>query len=135
MLIALPTLKCNWQRETRFYGADDFEMAQSIREEVPKEEKVFLLGLHSGLYTLADRLPPKPWTDNFGWYLEIPEVQEKIISRWQRNKPRAIFWREPNPGNWFDLGTYQPQKITDWIEKNYTKKEEIKSGVWLWKRN
>ena len=127
-----PVLALYWQKEVRFYGRDDIELAQLISERVEKDDKVFLLGLHSGFYVMADRLPPKRWTDNFGWYLEIPGVQEEILSRWEQNPPTAIFWRTPSQGNWFDLGTYQPKKIAGWIEKNYTKKEEIKPAIWLW---
>ncbi|MEK7092227.1 MAG: hypothetical protein AAB907_01230 [Patescibacteria group bacterium] len=133
-----PLLSSEWGRETRFYAKEDLELAQTIQSKVPQSEKVFLLGLHSGLYVMAGRVPPKRWTDNFGWYLEIPGVQEEIIARWENSSaggpPHFIFWRTPSPGNWFDLGTYQPQKIVRWIEEHYTKEEEVKPGVWLWER-
>lgn len=127
-----PVISFDWGREARFYGQKDTEMAQIISSRVSKDERVYLLGLHSGLYPMSDRLPPKRWTDNFGWYLEIPGVQEEVIDRWQENTAKFIFWRIPSEGNPFDLGTYQPKKIVQWIEENYTKKEEVKPGIWLW---
>lgn len=136
IFIQKPVLAREWQKEARFYAKEDLELAQTIQSKVPQNEKVFLLGLHSGLYVMAGRVPPKRWTDNFGWYLEIPGVQEEIIARWENSSaggpPHFIFWRTPSPGNWFDLGTYQPQKIVRWIEEHYTKEEEVKPGVWLW---
>jgi len=130
--VVLPVARREWGKEARFFGQSDLRMAEIIKGKVSRDEKVFLLGLHSGLYSMAERLPPKRWTDNFGWYLETPGVQEEIISRWGNNPAKAVFWREPRPGNWFDLGTYQPQKITKWLEGNYTKEEEVEPGIWLW---
>ncbi len=127
-------LRSDWQKEARFYGKEDAQLAQVIQEVTPQGGRVFFLGLHSGLYSMAGVLPSKRWTDNFGWYLEIPGVQEEIISRWEENSPAIVFWRTPSPGNWFDLGTYQPKKIARWIEEHYTKEKEIKPGVWLWTR-
>jgi hypothetical protein len=49
--------------------------------------------------------------------LEIPGVQEEIIKRWENNKPKIVFTNNVAEGNWYDLGTYRPQKIVDWIKK------------------
>lgn len=135
-IVYKPVVARDWGQEARFFSQDDIELASLISEKVSQDEQVFLLGFHSGSYSLADRLPPKPWADNFGWYLEIPGVQEKILAGWQKNPAKIIFWQEPEQGNWFDLGVYQPKEITKWVEENYTKKEEVKPGIWIWeKRN
>lgn len=127
-----PALNLNWQKETRFYNKQDLELAKVISGNVGEDRQIYLFGLHSNLYVLSNTLPPKRWTDNFSWYLEIPGVQEEILSRWSQNPPGKIFWRTPSKGNWFDLGVYQPQIIVRWIEDNYTKKEEVLPGIWLW---
>lgn len=131
-LIHTRVLLFDFQKEVRFYGRQDLELAQVIASQVAKKERVYLLGLPSNLYVMADRLPPKRWSDNFPWYLEIPGVQKEITSRWDANPPQYVFWRTPSPGNEFNLGTYQPKKIVSWINENYTKKEEVKPGIWLW---
>ncbi len=132
-IIHQPVISRDWQKEARFYGKDDIKLAQAIKEFVPDNKSVFLLGPQSGLYVLSNRLPPKRWTDNFGWYLEITGVQEEIISQWEENPPDVVVWRTPQLDNPYDLGTYQPKKIARWIEANYTKEREIASGIWLWK--
>ena len=98
--------------------------AEMIAKTTKPEEKIYLLGLHSGLYVLSGRLTPKPWTDNFAWYLEIPGIQEEILNRWDSNKPEAVFTNNIQAGNWYDLGTYRPQKIVDWIRN-----EKIETSV------
>ncbi|MDO8503199.1 MAG: glycosyltransferase family 39 protein [bacterium] len=127
-------LRRDWQKEARFFGQEDKMLAQKIEEATPQGERVFLLGLNSNLYSMAEALPPKRWTDNFGWYLEVSGVQEKILSRWEDSPPALVFWRTPSPGNWFDLGTYQPKKIAAWVEEHYTKDKEVKPGIWIWRK-
>lgn len=132
LLVHVPVFQIAWQREARFYTNDDLALAKVIKDKVADDERVYLFGLHSGLYPMANRLPPERWTDNFAWYLEIPGVQDEVVSRWEENPPKYVFWRTPSPGNKFDLGTYQPEKIVEWINNNYSRKEEVNSGVWLW---
>ncbi len=130
-----------WGQEARFWSKSDIGLAQSIKE-VSLDKKIYLLGLPSSFYVFvtdalpnvyANTLPPKPWTDNFGWYLEIPGVQENIITKWSRQPAEYVFWQQPQPGNWYDLGTYQPKQITDWIKTNYTKSGNLDQNTQIWK--
>lgn len=116
VLICLPVLKTDWGEETRFWGSEDVKAAELIKNSTKPDDLIYLLGPHSGLYVLSGRLPPKPWVDNYGWYLEIPGVQEEIINRWETNKPEIVFTSNIQEGNWYNLGTYRPQKIVDWIK-------------------
>lgn len=120
--------------EARFWSQGDMNLASKIQSQTPKDEPIYLLGLNSNLYVLADRLPNKPWLDNFGWYLEIPGVQEEVVKSLSSNAPSKIFWRTPDGGNWYDLGVYQPKKITDWIVANYNMKGEIERGIVEWSK-
>lgn len=134
MVIAIPVIRTDWQAEARFWGEKDIKLGELISQSTNPVDKVLLLGPFSSLYTLSGTVPPKRWTDNFGWYLEIPGVQEEIVSRWKDNPPRFIFWQGIGIGNWFDPGTYQPKKITSWIEENYTKTEKVSDNIWLWEK-
>lgn len=118
VLLVVPYyFRINWRGEARFWGKQDVKQADIIAESTAPTDKIYLLGPHSGLYVLADRLPPKIWSDNFSWYLEIPGIQEKILDVWEKNPPKYLFTTEPQPGNWYDLGTYRPQKIVNWIKQ------------------
>ena len=133
-LIVLPVIKSDWGGETRFWSKDEIKLSNVIKDTTRESGLIYLQDLHSGFYVFADRLPPKPWTDNFGWFLEIPGMQEQIVKRWDTNKPGYIIIKDALPGNWHDMGTYRPKIIADWINRNYFKKDEIQSGVWLWER-
>jgi hypothetical protein len=134
IFVSLPILKVNWQKETRFWSSSDYKFSDIISHKVGGGG-VFLLGPHSGNYILSDTLPPKPWLDNFGWFFEVPGVQEETIRSWEKSPPSTIFIKDREPGNWYEIGTYQPKQILNWIEKNYTKKEEVDPGVWYWQLN
>lgn len=133
-LVYGPAIASEWQREPHFYGKQERGFADLLKIKVGEKKNVFLFGLPSQFYSMTGTLPPKPWTDNFGWYLEIPGVQEDVVKHWEASPPDFVFWRTPSQGNWFDLGAYQPKKIVQWIKENYTKKEEITPEVWLWEK-
>ncbi|OGY11140.1 MAG: hypothetical protein A3D26_03225 [Candidatus Blackburnbacteria bacterium RIFCSPHIGHO2_02_FULL_44_20] len=127
-----PWVRLEWNAETRFYGKEDLKLSAELKDL--RSNKIFLQGLQSGLYALSSTTPPKPWSDNFGWYLEMPGVQEEIITKWEENPPDTVVWRTPSQGNWHDLGTYQPTKIVNWISKNYMKEKELQPGIWVWRK-
>ncbi|OGM31118.1 hypothetical protein A2630_04650 [Candidatus Woesebacteria bacterium RIFCSPHIGHO2_01_FULL_44_10] len=133
--ISLPAIRLNWQKPPRFYGANEQQLAQVIKNKTASDDKIYLLNLSSQYYVLADHLPAKPWSDNFGWYFAMPGVEEELILRWEKNPPSVIFWRDAEPGAWWELGTYEPPKLTNFIRANYTRKEEIQKGIWLWRKN
>lgn len=119
----------------RFYSMDDQKMAQKIAQVVKNSDKVFFLGINSSEYVFTNKLPPKYWSDNFGWYLEIPGVQEWVIEGLENEPPKKILWRIPSPGLWFNLGSYQPKKITEYIKTHYRKTDNIERGIEIWERN
>ena len=126
--------------EARFWASSDLKLGQVIQNETPAGKPIYLIGLDSSLYAFSDRLPNKPWLDNFGWYLEIRGVQQDVISGFMSNPPSVVFWQTPQDGNWYDIGVYQPKMITDYIVKNYVRTKEIseachcviEKGVWEW---
>jgi hypothetical protein len=122
-----------WGKEPRFLEKAEYGFAKDLQKQAPSG-KLFLQGIHSGSYALSGTLPPKPWGDNFAWYFEIPGVQEDFIEKWKQNPPEAVVWKTPDPGNWHDLGTYQPAKIVNWISENYTPDKELRPGIWVWRR-
>lgn len=116
---------------TRFYDETDKKTSQIIQSTV-SDRKVFLLGLYSSYYVYSDTLPPKPWVDNFGWYFEVPGVQEKVISGLSSERIEFVFIKKAEHNNWYEIGTYQPQKVMDFIKENYELNDVINSEVEVW---
>ncbi len=78
----------------RFWSQSDLDLAQIIENDSIINKPIYLLGVPSQYYVFANRLPNTPWLDGFGWYLEIPGIQEKIIKDFDQNQPSTIFWEE-----------------------------------------
>lgn len=113
----------DWGKNVRF--VDDNSLL------IEKSEKVYLLGSHSLNYVISNSLPPKPWIDNYGWYFEIPGIQQKMIDGWKVDPPKFVYLSKPEQGNWYDLGTYQPKRIVEYINMNYLKVDNINTvEVW-----
>ncbi len=121
-----------WGLQARFWTTTDLKLAYDIKQ-ISNNKSIYLLGPSSSLYVYSDLLPPKPWTDNFGWYLELPNVQEEIIAGWENDPAEYVFWQQPQLGNWYDLATYQPRQITDWIKTNYTNIGNLDENIQIWK--
>lgn len=117
----------------RFYEEGDKKIAARVIEETGMQDRVFLQGVYSSIYVYSHRLPPKNWSDNFGWYLEIPGVQEWVLAGFNEQMPDKIFWRTPSKGRWYELGSYQPAKITEFIRQNYRQTGKI-GGVEIWSK-
>lgn len=118
----------------RFYEKNDIQLAQKISELVKPEEKVFLLGPHSLLYVLADRIPPKPWIDNYVWHFEIPNMQKMQITAWEKDPPIYILRTPPNLGAWDALGVYQPKEIINYMTTYYDKVSILSDNIEVWRR-
>lgn len=117
----------------RFYGQEDFILSKKIYEITKPEDKIYILGKSSTLYVLTNKLPPKPWVDNYVWYMEIEGVQSKLLKGLISDPPEFIFRKIPEEGNWYDLGVYQPNKIVDFIKQNYTESGMIED-IEIWRK-
>lgn len=124
LIILTLLLPKNWGNSARFI--DDNKLS------VEKSAIIYLLGPHSLNYVINNSLPPKPWIDNYGWYFEIPGIQQKVINSWKIDPPKFVYVSKPGQGNWYDLGTYQPKEVVKYIKENYIKVDELNS-VEVWK--
>lgn len=125
-------------QSARFYDVQEFELAEFIKQNTTQNQfmtdKVYFLGPHSLHYVLSDKIPPKPWIDNYVWHFEIPGMQERQIEGIKREEHLVIFKQGPSQGNWYDLGVYQPGKIIDYIDNNFELVNTHKSGIEVWKK-
>lgn len=128
------SFKASLGESIRFYSKDDQILASKIVKEIENPQTTFFLGVNSSEYVFAGKLPPKNWSDNFGWYLEIPGAQEWVIEGLESDPPKKILWRIPSPGYWYNLGSYQPQKIIEYIKTHYHKTGNIDKGIEIWER-
>lgn len=119
----------------RFYEKQDLQLSEEIIQKTPNNQTTYILGINSSEYVYAGKIPPKNWSDNFGWYLEIPGIQNWVIEGFKNESPEIVFWRIPSKGQWYELGVYQPKEIVSYIRLNYHKTGNIESDIEIWERN
>ncbi|MBI3485822.1 glycosyltransferase family 39 protein [Candidatus Daviesbacteria bacterium] len=122
----------NINSEIRFYAESEKNLVNLIKNRTDKTDKIYLFGPNSSIYALTNRLAPKPWIDTFGWYMEVPGIQDQLIGGFIKDPPIVIVYSPPLRGNAYDLGTYKPKKVLEYMYKNYYK-DDVLDGVEFWR--
>ena len=121
--------KNNWQIETRFFEPRILASAKII-SQLPTSE-IYIQNAPQQLLPLSNKLPIKPWATEFPWYLEKTGLQDEIVLSLKHQNPTYIVFEPYLQGNKFDLGTYQPEKIVNYIDSNYKIITKIQDELWL----
>ena len=109
-------------------------MSSQIKEELRDVNLTYFLGISSAHYVYTKTLPIKPWVEGFGWYMESPRVQDQVVGGLEYAKPQAVFVKKPKDGNWFDLESYQPKEVMNYILDEYNFSGIIDGEIEVWKR-
>lgn len=131
LVIMWKSVLSNTIKEDRFYGINEIKFSNEVKNRVGNE-KVYFLGPSSIEYVLSNTIPPKPWIENYVWHFEVSGLQKKVINGWEKDPPTYIYWSKTENGKWYDLGTYQPKEIVNYIKENY-QKVEVQDSVVIWK--
>lgn len=118
----------------RFFEESTYKLSEKLSNEIKPDSRVLFVNIPSQYYQLTHHLPPKPWFDTYGWYYEMPGESDRVIHAYQVSPPEYIVRQLPQPGNWYDLGTYEPQAITNFLEKDYIEQSTIDQNITIWKR-
>ncbi len=121
----------NWHKTERFFDPNTQEIAHWIKENTLETDRIFVFNSEENIYFLSKRLPPQPWAINFPWYLELPGLQERIIQGLKLEKPKYIIFQPFLSGEKFEVGSYQPTLLTEYIFSNYKKVKEFEIAIIL----
>lgn len=109
----------NWKLEDRFFEKDTLAVSSYLKSQ-NKGEKIFLLNAWDNIYVLSETLPAtRPWVPYLAWYLELANVQERLVKDLALVYPKIVITRE------YQKGDYKPLKINDFISKNYREEKQI----------
>lgn len=137
LLLAFTTryFQRNWTKEVRFFENEIFESARIIQKISPGSDPLYVQNGPDQLLPIAKKLPPKPWVDEFPWYLEKSNLQQKVYKGLRQQNPTFIVFKPYQEGDVYEIGTYKPQLIASYIEDNYTDFLKVSDALWLKKRN
>lgn len=119
----------NWRKGNRFFEPEVIKISDYIKVNVDRGDEIYIINAWDNLYVLSDTIPAtRPWLPHLSWYMEIPEIQDMIVSDLQLKPPKLIVQGEYKDSG---LGAYKPEKINDYIMENYTQKDKI-NGYLIW---
>src|SRR3990167_1975 len=121
----------NWEKQIRFSEQDVLKNARVINLLVEKNEKVYLQNAPDQLLVLSNTVPMKPWADDFPWYLEVQNLQDRVIGSLEKDKPRYIIFQPYLKEKKYELGSYKPGDIVDYIDNNYVNLAKIDNGLYI----
>jgi hypothetical protein len=127
--------KSNWTQEIRFFETDIQSTATFLSLVTSSRDRIYMQNAPDQLLPLSKRLPPKPWADEFPWYLEINDYQNKVIDGINNSETKFIVFKPYENNNEFDLGSYKPKLIVSAINANYHNYIKISDSLWLKARN
>jgi hypothetical protein len=121
----------NWTKEIRFFEKNIFQTASILEKITTPQDSVYIQNGPDQLLPLTQKIPPKPWADEFPWYLELNGIQDKIVNSLVEQNPRFIIFKPYESGNKYQTGSYRPEKIASFIENNYQNFAQISDTLWL----
>lgn len=130
-LFGIRYLVNNWGYKVRFFEPEIIAAAEFVSLTAQPKERLYIQNGPDQLLPLAKRLPIKPWADEFPWYLEMKDLQEKIITSFKINRPAHVIYKPYSDDGQYELGSYRPQKIADYIDQNYQNLTKISDNLWL----
>lgn len=130
-LFAVQYLYKNWTHEVRFFEKQITDTAQLISQISAPSQPLYIQNGPDQILPLSNRLPVKPWADEFPWYLEIKGQQEKIVNALASQSPRFIIYKPYESKDIYEIGSYQPGLITSFIDNNYQNFMTIADTYWI----
>ncbi|KKR58851.1 MAG: hypothetical protein UU05_C0001G0027 [Candidatus Curtissbacteria bacterium GW2011_GWA1_40_47] len=124
-------LKNNWTQEVRFFEKDIAGAALTLSKNTNPGDSIYIQNGPDQILALSGRLPPKPWADEFPWYLEIPDLQKKVIDGIEKQNSKFIIFKPYDVGPRYELGVYRPREIADYLDANYKNLVQISDTLWF----
>jgi 4-amino-4-deoxy-L-arabinose transferase-like glycosyltransferase len=121
--------RLHWQKPDRFFEKETIQVAEWLKQNTEENDKIFILNSWDHLYALSNTLPAvSPWVPTLPWYMEYPGVQEEIVKDLENEKPRLVVFE---PYKEKGLGSYKPEKIDEFLSRNYTLKEIVAGRFYI----
>lgn len=125
----------NWVKEVRFFEPDILSAATFLSLSTEPSDGIYIQNGPDQLLALANRLPPKPWADEFPWYLEQSDYQEQITKSIKSSNVKYVIYKPYNKGEKYDLGVYKPILISKFLDDNFSNYFLLSPALWLKARN
>lgn len=130
-LFSVRFFKNNLTMEVRFFEPEIISSATFLSTITNPKDKIYIQNGPDQILALAKRSPPKPWADEFPWYLEHNEVQKKVVAGIKNEMPNYVVFKPYTISSKYDLGSYMPGEIAAYLDVNYHNYYQISPTLWL----
>ena len=131
LVLVSMTIKRSMPFSVRFFNKDTYMLAQKIEQQT-KGDKFFVQNAPQQIYFINNIIPPRPWAINFPWYFENTGLQTRVIRALKEEKIKwIVFEKYQQNKNKFVPGTYRPEKLQQYLDKEYIISQEINSNILL----
>lgn len=112
-----------WAQGDRFFEPQILQTSTYIKNNTSGTDQIYVLNTWDNIYVLSDRLPAtQPWIPQFPWMIELPGIQQKMVSDLSNNRPKMIVAGQYDE---MDKWLYRPKLILDFLSQNYHVKDKI----------
>jgi hypothetical protein len=127
-------LRGNWHGEDRFGERSVYQLADYVKENYA-DRRMMVFNAPQLVYFLTNKLPPKPWADNFSWFMEVPGVQERMVEGMKEEEVTVVItkWIPEEERSW-EVGKYYPERLGKYLEENFREVDEA-GGIWVMEKN
>lgn len=120
----------NWNNNIRFFE-EDIQTAATLIKFIEPSGAIYIQNGPDQIYPLSSTLPVKPWVDEFPWYLEKSDLQDRVVEALKRENPKILLLQPYSQTSAFGLGSYRPKKIADYLDQNYITIQKITNNLEL----
>ena len=124
-------LLTSWHQQIRFFENEIIDSANFLAKITQSSDSIYIQNGPDQIFPLAKRLPPKPWVDEFPWYLEKRDLEQRVIEGIKSQNPRFVVFKPYDVGAKYALGVYRPQKLADYLDQNYQNLLQISDTLML----
>lgn len=122
-----------WNMPVRFFEPEVYRLAEEIT--IKDFSDYFVFNSPDQLYLLTGTVPEvKPYVQNFAWYMEVPGMQGAVVRGLEKEKLRFVIFSPFAEGGGYNIGSYRPKFLADYIDQNYKLKEKLTDSVWVLER-
>lgn len=129
LLFSFRYLKMHSNQKIRFFEDDIYVVASFLKLTTKPDDLIYIQNGPDQILPLSSRLPPKPWVDEFPWYLEGNNLQQTIVKNIETTEPKFVIFKPYNNEGIYQIGSYRPRTIADYLDKNYESKQKLTEEI------
>lgn len=108
-----------WRAPDRFLEPEIASALLYTQAHTKPGDTIFVLNWWDSLYTITNRLPPKPWIPQLPQYLSVSNNEDILVSALVNDPPKMVLFKK------YESNSYVPTKLVKYIYSHYHPEIEV----------